>query len=44
MSDEVVAQGVQAAGDVRQTHTYLYEQADAGLGCAVLDHSLVHLK
>lgn len=44
MSDEVVAQGVQAAGDVGQAYSYLYEQADAGLGAAVLNHSLVHLK
>lgn len=44
MSDEVVAQGVQAAGDVGQAHRYLYEQADAGLGAAVLNHPLVHLE
>lgn len=44
MSDEVVAEGIQAAGDVRQAHTYLDEQADAGLGCTVLNHSLAHLK
>lgn len=44
MCDEVVAQGIQAAGDVGQTHGDLYEEADAGLGVAVLNHSLVHLK
>lgn len=44
MRDEVVAQGVQAAGDVGQTHGDLDEEADAGLGVAVLNHSLVHLK
>lgn len=43
MGDEVVAQSVQTAGDVGQTHSYLYEQADPGLGAAVLNHSLVHL-
>lgn len=42
MSDEVVAQSIQTAGDVGQTHRYLYEQADAGLGAAVLNHPLVH--
>lgn len=42
--DEVVAQGIQAAGDVGQTHGDLYEEADAGLGVAVLNHFLVHLK
>lgn len=44
MSDEVVAQAVQTAGDVGQTHGYLYEQADPGLVAAVLNHSLVHLE
>lgn len=44
MSDEVVAQSVQAAGDVGQAHRYLYEQTDAGLGGAVLNHPLVHLE
>lgn len=44
MSDEVVAQGIQAAGYVRQAHTYLDEQADASFGCTVLNHSLAYLK
>lgn len=44
MCDEVVARGIQAAGDVGQTHGDLYEQADASLRAAVLNHSLVHLK
>lgn len=42
--DEVVTRGVQAAGDVGQTHGDLYEQADSSLRAAVLDHALVHLK
>lgn len=41
--DEVVARGVQAAGDVGQAHGDLDEKAEAGLGAAVLNHSLVHL-
>lgn len=44
VSDEVVAQSVQAAGHVGQTHGHLQEQADPGLGLAVPDHSLVHLR
>lgn len=44
MSDEVVAQGVQTAGDVGQAHGYLYEQADPFLVAAVLNHFLVHLE
>lgn len=44
MCDEVVAHGIQAAGDVGQTHGDLYVQADASLRAAVLNHSLVHLK
>lgn len=43
MENEVVAQGVQAAGDVGHTHADLDEKADAALGAAVLDHPLVHL-
>lgn len=42
--DEVVACGVQAAGDVGQTHCDLYEQADTSLRATVHNHSLVHLK
>lgn len=41
--DEVVAQSVQAAGDVGDAHADLDEKADAALGAAVLDHPLVHL-
>lgn len=44
MSDEVVAQGVQAAGDVGQAHSYLNEETDAGLAAAALNDSLMHLK
>lgn len=44
VGDEVVAQSVQAARDVGQTQGQLEEQADPGLGLAVLDHFLVHLK
>lgn len=43
VQDEVIAQGVQAAGDVGHTHADLDEKADAALGAAVLDHPLVHL-
>lgn len=43
MQDEVVAQGVQAAGDVGHTHADLEEEADAALAAAVLDHPMVHL-
>lgn len=41
--DEVVAQSIQAAGDVGQTHGCLDEQADLGLTAAVLNHFPVHL-
>ena len=44
VGDEVVAESIQAAGDVGQTHGYLYEQADPGLIAAVLNDSLVHLR
>lgn len=44
MSDEVVAHSVQTAGDVRQAHSYLYEQADAFHAVAVCNHFLMHLK
>ncbi len=44
MSDEVVAQSVQTAGDVGQAHGDLNEQADAGLVAAVPNHFLVHLE
>lgn len=43
-SDEVVAQSVQTAGDVGQTHSYLYKQANPGYVAAVLNHSLVYLE
>lgn len=44
MSNEVVAQSVQTAGDVGQAHGCLYEHADAGLVATVLNHFLVHLE
>lgn len=44
MSNKVVAQSVQTAGNVGQTHGYLYEQADPGLGTTLLNHTLVHLE
>lgn len=44
MSNEVVAQSVQTAGDVGQAHSYLYEQADASHGATVRDHFLAHLE
>lgn len=42
MSDEVVAQSVQTAGDVGQAHGDLYEQADPGHVAAVLNYSLAY--
>lgn len=44
MSDEVVAQSVQTAGDVGQAHSYLYEQTDGLHGATVCNHFLVHLE
>lgn len=44
VSDEVVAQAVQTAGDVGQTQGYLQEQADPGLIAAVRNHVLVDQK
>lgn len=43
VGDEIVTCSIQTAADVRQTHSDLYEQADVGLGTAVLNHTLVHL-
>lgn len=43
MSDEVVEQTIQTAGNVGQTQSYLNEQADPGPAGAVLNNSLVHL-
>lgn len=44
MSDEVVAQSIQTAGDIGQAHSYLYEQADDLHGATVRDHFLAHLE
>jgi len=43
VGDEVVAQGVQAAGDVGEAHRRLDKQADPGLAAAVFNHPLTHL-
>lgn len=44
VGNKVVAQSIQTAGDVGQTQSYLYEQADPGPTAAVLNDVLVHLE